>query len=486
MALGPVDYGLLGIIGGLVVFITLINNVLATAVSRFYAFSIGKERGGGAAELDDCRRWFNVAVLLHTVVPLLLIVAGYPLGIYAIRYCLTIPMERIDACIWVFRFVCMSSFISMVCVPYKAMYTAKQLIAELTVFSVAQTLFYTSALFYMVGHEGDWLVPTAIVMGFQVVVVDLLLSLRGVVRFPECKFSLNYMIDRGRIVELASFAGWQFIGTLGVALRGQGVGILVNKFFGPVMNATYGIALTVAGRTQTFAAEINTAFQPAIVSAYGAGNRDLYLPLVYRCCKFGSWFTCLLVTPLVVEMPEVMRLWLKTPPPKTAGLCACICLMIVLEQLIYGFTYAAGAVGRIKHIQILSCLSLFLSFAVIWGAFMLGGGVYIIGFTFVGLACFECGAKVWIAHRVAQVPLRPWFYHVVFPVLTISLVAGLISAAARLVLEPSFLRVVVSSMLFLFAYLPLSWYGALSSQECEFVRVKILGLINKRRSLCRH
>ena len=116
MALGEVDYGLLGVVGGLTAFISFINGLLASAVGRFYAISIGKANAdnGSQEALETCRMWFSLAVLVHTVVPIILIVIGYPLGIGMVRHFLTIPPDRIDACVWVFRFVCASCFISMV------------------------------------------------------------------------------------------------------------------------------------------------------------------------------------------------------------------------------------------------------------------------------------------------------------------------------------------------------------------------------------
>lgn len=141
MALGEVDYGLLGVVGGLTAFISFINGLLASAVGRFYAFSIGRAsaENNSSEALESCRRWFSLAFFVHTIVPIILISIGYPLGVWAVKNFLTIPPDRINACIWVFRFVCISCFVAMVNVPFMAMYTAKQYIAELTIYSFVTT-----------------------------------------------------------------------------------------------------------------------------------------------------------------------------------------------------------------------------------------------------------------------------------------------------------------------------------------------------------
>ena len=123
MALGAEDYGLYGVVGGMTVFITFFNNILASSISRFYTFSVGQAKTVSSVEdgIRECQAWFNTAVSIHTIVPLILVAVGYPIGIWAVRSFLTIPPDRIDVCVWVFRFACVSCLISMLNVPFHAM-----------------------------------------------------------------------------------------------------------------------------------------------------------------------------------------------------------------------------------------------------------------------------------------------------------------------------------------------------------------------------
>ena len=87
MALGQEDYGLWGVVGGLTVFISLLNSILAGTVGRFYALSVGASSVASdkGQALEECRKWFSTAALIHTVVPLVLMSIGWPLGEHAIR-----------------------------------------------------------------------------------------------------------------------------------------------------------------------------------------------------------------------------------------------------------------------------------------------------------------------------------------------------------------------------------------------------------------
>ena len=132
-ALGQVDYGLYAVVGGMVVFLSFFNIQLAGAISRYYAYSIGQAKAQDNHDigLKECRAWFTTAVLIHTIVPIVLVSVGWPLGIYALcNGWIHVPVERLNACLWVWRIVCVSSFFGMASVPFQAMYTAKQYIAE--------------------------------------------------------------------------------------------------------------------------------------------------------------------------------------------------------------------------------------------------------------------------------------------------------------------------------------------------------------------
>ena len=149
MALGEVDYGLLGVVGGLTAFIAFFNGIMSGAVGRFYALSVGAARKD-ADGLEECRRWFSTAVSVHTVLPLVLMSVGYPVGVFAIEHWLTIPADRVSDCVWVFRFVCLTCLLEMSSVPFEAMYRAKQLIAELTVYSVITCTLNVVCPIYMI------------------------------------------------------------------------------------------------------------------------------------------------------------------------------------------------------------------------------------------------------------------------------------------------------------------------------------------------
>ena len=305
MSLGEIDYGLFGVVGGLSGFIGFISGLIAAAVGRFYTFAIGQARITGREGLEECRKWFNTAVLLHTVIPVVLMICGYPIGEYAIRNgWIFIPPDRMNACLWVFRFSCLSCFLGLVTVPFNAMYGAKQYIAELTVYSFVTTTLNVCFLYYMVTHPGDWLARYALWGTLLSIAPNLIIAVRAYQLFPECRFRRAYLWDWGRVKALFSYAGAQFFGCFSAMLRQQGIAILVNRYFRATRNADISVANTVAGHCFTLAGCMTGAFAPALTTARGAEDWSRMHGLAFRTCKIGVLLVFLSPTSICSRMTD--------------------------------------------------------------------------------------------------------------------------------------------------------------------------------------
>ena len=471
MALGAEDYGLYGVVGGMTVFIAFFNNILASSISRFYTFSVGQAKSAASPDegLQECQAWFNTAVSIHTIIPIILVFIGYPIGVWAVRSFLTIPPGRVDACIWVFRFACLSCFISMVNVPFRAMYTAKQYIAELTVYGVAASTLQACFLYYIASHPSDWLVRYAAWTCFIAVVPQIIICIRALYVFPECQVRIGYCWDRTRIKKLFSFAGWHAFGALGAMLRGQGVAILINKYFGARVNAAMSVANTVNGHSTTLVAAMQGAFTPAIVQACGAGNDDLMRRMAFRACKFGLLLSLVFILPLAVELDNVMTLWLKTPPPYAAGLCLCMLLQVLFDKSTIGHYIAVNAKGRIAAYQFFLGGILILSLPIAWLLVAFDLGVYSIGVALLLMTAISAWGRTFFARSLAGMSMKHWMFRILFPVGIVIVLVCAISILPRLVFTPSFGRLCMTTFIAELAFVPLAWFLVLDNRERQFV-----------------
>ena len=481
-ALGEVDYGLNGVVGSLLAVLAFVNCVMAGGNGRFYAVALGKARAAKdkVEALEECRRWFSIAVAVHVTMAVLFAAVCWPVGEWVVRNWLTIPPDRVSACVEVFRLSCFACVVGMVTIPFSAMYVAKQEIGEVTFFAVAVTVFLVVLSRYMVTHPGDWFVPFARWTCASACIPCVVYAVHGFVRFPECRARLSYMVDGRRLRELMSFVGWGFIGPLGMMLRGQGAAILVNRMFGPVVNASWALSRTVSDKSNTLAESIKGAMVPAIVQACGAGDVARMHALVFRMCKFALAAALLVAIPLLLELPQVLRIWLGAPPPFMVGLAACAVLEYLLLVSTSGYDTAVYAKGRLALYQCIVGSLLISTLPVMWLVHWMGGGVHAVAASALAMVGLFCFARLAVASRLVGMRVRDWLRGLALPVGFVALAAAAIGALPRLLLADGWQRVTVTAAVSAASFAALLWRFALDDAERDIVREKALSRIWRR------
>lgn len=473
-SLGQVDYGLWGVVGGLTAFVVFLNELMAGAVSRFYAVSVGRCNSEYEAGLRDCREWFSIAVLIHAVLPLVLISVGYPIGAWAVERFLTIPPERVAACVWVWRSVCLSCFVAMINVPFRAMYVAKQEIAELTLYSVAQTLVNICAAYYMVTHPGDWLARYSWVVCFAAVIPQLCICVRALWVFQECKFCLTGIPFFSRFKELGRFVLYRFWGAGASMLQNQGVSILANKYIGPIGNAAMTVGNTVASQTVTLSNAMSVAIGPAIYNAYGEGTRDRVTSLALQASKIGTVLYLFVVLPAAVEVDYLLRLWLVNPPPYATAICLCVMCAYLTERMTDGQINVIYATGEIKGFQKALCVSCVFGFLLAWLFLWIGWGIIGVGMSIVCFKLIIMAMRCIFARRIYALAVRPWFYRLFLPTIVVSICCVVANLGLRFILAEGLLRLLVSCVVVELIFLTCSYLFILDSNDKKFIEDRIV------------
>jgi len=472
-ALGEADFGLFSLVGSLIIFITFLNTVMAGSVGRHYAFAIGK------GDYPEVKRWFNVALSIHLLIAVALILIGWPIGEYVIAHILIMSPDRVAICIWVFRISLVSAFVSMAAVPFVAMFNAKQRIFELSLWGMLQSIM-TFVLAYLITRlSGDRLLFYTVGMVAIISLIQTIQICRAVFIFHECSIQRRQWFDRKRSTQLFSFASWNLIGGIGVTLRDQGAALLLNVYFGPKVNAAYGLANQVSVQTNQLAAAMIGAFAPEITASEGRGDRERMLSLSLRSCKFGAVLVMLFALPLLAEMDYVLKLWLHEPPVYTALFCQLILCTFVIDRLSAGYMLAMNAHGRIAAYQLTLGTSLVFTLPLAWLFLVLGYAPTSVGVAFIiTMAACSMGRVFWVRHMFG-VPVRIWLITVLIPCTVVAFAAMLVALAPRLFLHASFLRLMLVSIASVVASLLTAWFIALDSIERTFIATKTQRLLSK-------
>lgn len=400
MGLGKVDMGLFAVVGTVITFITFVNSVMSQSASRHLAYALG--RG------EDVRQWFNASLSVHAVVPLLLVLAGYPIGTYVVAHGLTIPPERQAACQWVFRLSLFNAFFSMVSVPFGALYIAKQRIAEQSLYGVAATCLNCALAYALLSWPGDRLVFYSTSVTAVSLLTLAVYLVRSWVIFPESRLDFSSWLDRAKVKALFAFASWNALGAFGWLVKGQGLVILTNRFFGPAVNAAMGVAQQVANQVNSLSQALMNALTPEIVSTEGSGDRARMLRLSMGANRFSSLLLFVFAFPLCLEADYVLKLWLKAPPEWSVPFCRLTLLGMFLNSLTTGHAIAMGANGKIAAYQVTMGGMMALSLPVAYAGCRLGLEPWVVpAVSACTMGMLSLGRVFW-ARRLVALPVRPW------------------------------------------------------------------------------
>lgn len=479
MALGETDYGLMGVVGGLAVVITYLNGILAGAIGRFYALAVGEQQENKELGLDNGRMWFTTAVVIQTIMPTVLLILCYPVGEWAVRNFLTIPPDRIHACLWVWRFVCASCYLGMVTLPWSAMYTAHQYIAELTLYSFATTTLNAVFLYYMVTHPSVWLAKFAFWQCLLAILPSIVIAIRAHFIFQECRIVRRHIACWQNLKAMASYSVWNAWGTLGAVLRGEGVAILVNKCFGPKANAGVAVGSNLSSQCNSLSGSMIGAFSPAIYNAWGAKDYGRARKLAFQTCKIGTLLILVFALPLSLEVSEVLRLWLRNPPDYAAGICLFVMAMNIIDKMAVGHMICVNANGKVAAYHAFVGTSLVLTLPIAWLLIELGFGVYSVGWAMVATMAVCALGRVWFARRLVGMSAMYWLKRVYVPLVLLMAVCLAVGFVPRMFLAQSFLRICATTFFVEIVLIPFSWFLILDASEKMFFKTRFAALASK-------
>jgi O-antigen/teichoic acid export membrane protein len=476
-ALGQSDYGLYSVVGSVIIFITFLNGVMAGSVARYFAYSIGE---GDGLELKN---WFNAALSIHCFLALLLVIIGWPVGEHVVGSILTIPPDRVSSSLWVLRISLCSAFVGMVSVPFVAMFTAKQHMAEIASWGLLQSIL-SFTLAWCISHvHGDRLILYAGGMVSIIISIQVVLVLRALFMFNECTLDFQQWFDRQKLKSIFSFAGWYLFGASGILFRDQGSAILLNLFFGSAMNASYGIASQVSIQTNQLSSALIGSFSPEITASEGRGERERMLLLSHRASKYGTLLVLVLTLPLMIEMEYILKLWLHQPPPFASLFCQLMLVSFLIDRLSSGYMLAIQALGKIAAYQATVGTALILTLPLAWLFLSLDFAPTSIGYAFIMTMTVTSFGRVLWGRKLLGISIRNWIGTVVRPGLLVAVVTTIAAESTRLLMEPSLVRLILVVTISMAVSIGTMWVVALDCHDRAFFTQSLKSCFRRVRAI---
>ncbi|MCM1309957.1 MAG: lipopolysaccharide biosynthesis protein [Bacteroides sp.] len=363
--LGVSDFGVYSAVGGLVTVFTFISNSMIGSTQRFLTFELGRNN------LTRLNEVFCTAISIHLGLAIAIALLCETAGVWFLNSYMNIPPGQMTAANIVLQFSIFTLFINIIQVPYNSLIIAHEHMHVYAWISLLEAAFKIGIAFALTIFAGGKLIIYAALIFLSQLIIRLIYGFYCRINFQECRYHL--FIDRKLIREMASFAGWNMLMSLGWILKTHGSNVLLNVVFGPAINAAQAIATQVKSAVMGFVQNMTLAVSPQITKYYAAGELNQMQTLTFYGLKYSYLLLLVLALPISLNVNFLLGLWLGDVPPYTA-----IFLVFTLFESLVNTLFdtplmnSLAATGNIRRNSIWESAVIFLIIPVSYMVFKLG------------------------------------------------------------------------------------------------------------------
>lgn len=354
--LGVADFGIYNVVGSVVVLFSFLNNSMIQAIQRFTAFELGK------GDMIELQRVFSMSLITQFMSMIIMIVLTETIGLWFLNNQLNIPQERLNAAQFSYQFSILTFCFSMLKVPYEAMIISYEKMSVYAYLGIADAIMKLSIILLLPLFGYDKLILYSLGIAIEALFVFFIYKLYCTKKIKGCKFKPFW--DWPLCKKILLFSGWSLCGGITNVATQNGIVLILNIFYGVIVNAAMGIANQVSNALSSFVGSFQTAFRPQLIKAYAQNNNKRVLNLNSKTSKISFLLVFLPAMVLIVNMKMILQLWLTDVPEYTVEFCRLILISIIIDAMTGPYNSTIMATGKIRNYQISISISFILDLIV--------------------------------------------------------------------------------------------------------------------------
>lgn len=469
--LGVSDYGIYNVVGGVVAMLGFLNSSMSNAVQRYLSFEIGKNNEAGV------NRIFNVSLFAHAGIAVFVFIVMEIVGVWYLNTHMNIPAERMDAANWVLQCSIFTTLFTIVQVPYNAIIISKEQMGIYAYISILEVVLKLLVVYMLAIGNFDKLKLYSVLIMVVTIGIVMIYRFYCTRKYKEAKFKL--IKDWNLLKQIVGFASWNMLGELAWVFTGQGVNIILNSFFGPVVNAARGLAEQVNGAVNRFVANFQTAVNPQLIKNYASDQLGEMKTLLFRSTRFSYYLLLALSLPIILKMDFILHLWLKEVPDYTVGFCQLVLVSSLVSTLSNLLAQVARAYGKIRNYQIIVSIFLFLNFPLSYIVLKFGCSPLSSMFVNIGVNTMLLFVRLRLTNRMIQMTYGSFIRNVLLPVIIVTAVALVIPLIIYFMLDNSIISFIIVCLVS-FVSVGVSTYAlGMNANERLYILAAISKIITK-------
>lgn len=474
-ALGVVDYGIYNVIGGVVATLAFVKTTLSSASQRFITFELGK------GNMDSLRKVFANTMSIHLILAVVAVFLGENLGIWFLNTHMNIPSDRMFAANIVLQCALGSFVLTLLNVPYNGLIIAHERMNAFAYISILEVVLKLLIVYAIMIASVDKLILYAILWLCVGMLVEFIYFLYSFKHFSESR--VKPLVEKEWFKKMLGFSGYNLCEIFANMMADQGLNILLNLHFGPVVNAARGIAVQVNNAINGFTTNFSTALNPQITKNYASGNIQRMWNLAGYGNRLSFFLLMFLAMPIFFKIDYILEIWLKIPPKE----CALFIQLMILTNLSLmpsrTFYTAIATTGDIKKYQLTFGLYRLMVFPVCWLALnFIYDQAYVI---YIVTLIFEIGGTLFklylLKRQFDSFQVIDYLRSVIWPLTYVFIICSVMLYGESKIFEDNILGLVSFVVVSCITSSLIIYFIGFDKKEKELVKSFVVNRLNRKK-----
>lgn len=411
--LGVVDYGIYNVVAGIVTMLGFLSTTMTGASQRFFSFELGRK------DYVKLRKTFSATFFIYVLIAVIVIIIAETVGLWFLNNKMVIPDDRVQASFWVFQFSILSFIAVIMAIPFQSIIIAKEKMKIYAYVGFFEAFLKIIVVYLLTTISFDKLILYAILMFTSTLLSSSIYQIYCLKKFKETK--LIFSVEKKIITKILSYAGWNMIGAISNILRSNGINIVLNLFFGPVVNAARAIANQIYVAINTLIINFYLAVRPQITKSFASNEHNYFINLVHKSSKFSYFIVLFITMPIIIETEFILEIWLNQVPQYSVLFTRLILIALITETINNQLIAAIQASGKIKIYQIVISSILMTVLPISYLLFNLGAAPEYAFYVSIVLIVFNFVPQLIIVKKTIKFSIRNYLRLVVLPILLVTI-----------------------------------------------------------------
>jgi O-antigen/teichoic acid export membrane protein len=470
-SLGVEDYGIYNVVGGVVAMFSFLNAAMTSSTQRFLTFEIGR------GNIERLKQVFVTSVNLHILISFLVVMLAETVGFWFLQEKMVIADERMYAAMWVYHISVLTTVIAIMSYPYNAAIIANEKMSAFAYISIIDVTLKLIVAYLITIGDFDRLILYAVLVAASQLFIRFCYSIYCSKHFKETHYYIYW--NKGLFKEMLSFAAWNLWGNFAYIIFTQGLNLMLNIFFGTVVNAARAISVQVQSAISQFANNFQSALNPQITKTYAAGDLQSMNTLIFRGSKFTFLLLMLFAMPICIEIEFILNVWLKEVPDYTVIFVQLMVAMMVIDSTANPLMTAAAATGKVKKYQTVLSLVYLSNLPLSYIALKMGAEPWSVFVINTAICCVNFFVRLLLIRPMINFSIRQYINRVCSPCILVATVSSIIPVSLHLYLPTTTVQSLVTIAIAIASVGVCSLYLGLDRHERNVIFSKIRLITDK-------